>query len=81
MVGIVLAGKNNWIRAVANSLRLPSKKRAVSPMPLPESYNSALKSENRLRTADKRLSALITETFGDAAEKYPRRFFTPSLWD
>jgi hypothetical protein len=29
MVGIVLAGKNNWIRAVANSLRLPLNKWAV----------------------------------------------------
>ena len=37
IVGIGLAGNDNWIRAVANSLRLPLKKRAVSPTPLPES--------------------------------------------
>jgi hypothetical protein len=37
VVGIELAGNNNWVRAVANSLRLPLKKRAVSPTPLPES--------------------------------------------
>jgi hypothetical protein len=37
IVGITLAGDDNWIRAVANSLRLPLKKWAVSPTPLPES--------------------------------------------
>jgi hypothetical protein len=37
MVGIALAGDDNRIRAVANSLRLPLKKWAVSPMPPPES--------------------------------------------